>query len=143
MGRAEAASRAKFSPAPSFQMPFLTYLMAMSHTRVIVASHAQVHCDSEQAALPCMLMAGHGSPATRSAPSADGAQQPAESVRSVLRLRGGTDASMAPPVGYAQHVLLPLLRSKLRIDVTLDVVRRGFYPKARQSACLSPCASCT
>jgi RNA 3'-terminal phosphate cyclase (ATP) len=83
-----------------------------------------------------MLLAGRGGLATslgRRALSADVAQHPAESVRSVLRLRGGTDASMAPPVGYAQHVLVPLLRSKLGVNVTLNVVRRGFYPKARQS----------
>ena len=85
-----------------------------------------------QAALPCLLMAGPGESAAGSALPADDAPQPISSVRSVLRLRGGTDASMAPPVGYAQHVLLPLLRRKLGVDVSLDIVRRGFFPKARR-----------
>ena len=52
-----------------------------------------------------------------------------------MTLRGGTDAAMAPPVGYAQHVLLPLLRRKLGVEVSLDVIRRGFFPKARHRTC--------
>ena len=48
---------------------------------------------------------------------------------SELELRGGTDAAMAPPVGYLQHVLVPVLKSRLGLDVGVQLVRRGFYPK--------------
>ena len=61
------------------------------------------------------------------------AATPAHGGVSQLTLRGGTDATMAPPVGYAQHVLLPLLRRHLRVDVCLALARRGFYPKVRSA----------
>ena len=48
---------------------------------------------------------------------------------SVLDLRGGTDAAMAPPVGYVQHVLLPMLHHLQRVDASIDLHRRGFFPK--------------
>ena len=48
---------------------------------------------------------------------------------SVCELKGGTDAQMAPPVGYAQHVLQPLLKRLLGIEATLEVQCRGFYPR--------------
>lgn len=64
-----------------------------------------------QAALPCLLFT----------------QPP--STQHTLRLKGGTDAPMAPPVGYMQHVLRPLLVRKLGLEITLDLMRRGFYPK--------------
>lgn len=48
-----------------------------------------------------------------------------------LHLRGGTDASMAPPIGYYQHVLIPFLRRQLGIRVEVQLVRRGFYPKGQ------------
>ena len=83
-----------------------------------------------QAALPCLLLAGQ-SGGFASSDAGDGSQSLIEGVSSVLRLRGGTDAAMAPPVGYAQHVLLPLLRRQLGIDVSLQVIRRGYFPKAR------------
>ena len=40
---------------------------------------------------------------------------------SVVGLRGGTDASMAPPVGYMQHILLPTLRRLFDVDITEKV----------------------
>lgn len=55
-----------------------------------------------QAALPCLLLA---SPAS-------------EEDVSTLDLRGGTDAAMAPPVGYLQYILLPTLRRLFGADVT-------------------------
>lgn len=51
---------------------------------------------------------------------------------STLTLRGGTDASFAPPIGYLQHVLLPTLQRLLgpaAAGLQLQLVRRGFYPK--------------
>lgn len=48
---------------------------------------------------------------------------------SVLDLRGGTDASMAPPAAYAQHVLLPMLHRLQGVQATLDLHKRGFFPK--------------
>ena len=69
-----------------------------------------------QAALPCLLFA---------APGADG------STASQLELRGGTDAAMAPPVGYLQHVLLPTLRTRLGIQAEIQLQRRGFFPRGQ------------
>lgn len=48
---------------------------------------------------------------------------------STLSLRGGTDATLAPPVGYMQHVLLPLLEQCAGISVELTLLRRGFFPR--------------
>ena len=74
----------------------------------------------QQAAFPCLLMAQpsqHPEPATPAANT------------SVLDLRGGTDAAMAPPVGYVQHVLLPMLHRLQRVDASIHLHRRGFFPK--------------
>ncbi len=54
---------------------------------------------------------------------------------SYLELRGGTDAAMAPPVGYMQHVLLPILHRMLGIQLDMQLERRGFFPKARPLPC--------
>lgn len=54
-----------------------------------------------------------------------------------LRLRGGTDAAMAPPVDYLRLVLLPLLRSALGVRAEVELVRRGFYPKGGGELLLS------
>lgn len=40
-----------------------------------------------------------------------------EPTSSLLELRGGTDADMAPPVAYLQHVLLPALRRLWGIQI--------------------------
>jgi RNA 3'-terminal phosphate cyclase (ATP) len=48
-----------------------------------------------------------------------------------IRLKGGTDAAMAPPIEYLQRVLLPTLRQHLHIDVSLHLVRRGFFPRGQ------------
>ena len=60
-----------------------------------------------------------------------------------LELRGGTDAAMAPPVGYLQHVLLPSLVKHFGVRAQLKLLRRGFYPRGGGHAelhgtCLSP-----
>lgn len=61
----------------------------------------------------------------------------------MLELRGGTDASMAPPVGYLQHVVLPTLAKQFGVRAELKLVRRGFYPRGGghlelQGSCLAP-----
>lgn len=68
-----------------------------------------------QATLPCFLFAEGGSSQSEST--------------SLLTFLGGTDAKMAPPVGYMQHILLPLLKQAMGISIELDVVRRGFFPR--------------
>ena len=55
-----------------------------------------------QAALPCLLMAPDGG-------------------KSEIVLKGGTDAAMAPPVWYYQHVCLPLLRKWWGLEAELQV----------------------
>ena len=39
----------------------------------------------------------------------------------MLELRGGTDAPMAPSIGYLQHVLLPVLRRLFGLTLDLQV----------------------
>lgn len=48
---------------------------------------------------------------------------------SVLELKGGTDAAMAPPVAYADQVLLPMLQKLQGVQASIDLQRRGFFPK--------------
>ncbi|CAL8090565.1 unnamed protein product [Calicophoron daubneyi] len=47
---------------------------------------------------------------------------------SVLRLRGGTDALFAPPIGYMDEIACHYF-SKMGLDCKLEVIRRGFYPQ--------------
>ena len=56
---------------------------------------------------------------------------------STLTLEGGTDAGMAPPTDYMEHVLLPTLRRLLNADVHMTLKRRGFYPKGGGQICVS------
>lgn len=62
--------------------------------------------------------------------------QPAmpDAKTSVLELRGGTDAAMAPPVGYIQHVMLPMLQHLQQTSIHLDLQRRGFFPRVNSCA---------
>jgi RNA 3'-terminal phosphate cyclase (ATP) len=51
-----------------------------------------------------------------------------------LRLMGGTNANMAPPVDFAQQVLWPILRrmmpdDALRDAMRISLLRRGYYPR--------------
>ncbi|GIL60531.1 hypothetical protein Vafri_15083 [Volvox africanus] len=75
-----------------------------------------------QAAMPVCVFAG---PALSLEPGGDpGFGQ--------LELKGGTDADMAPPVGYLIEVLIPLLRNRygnLLDGLDVQLVRRGFYPR--------------
>ena len=48
---------------------------------------------------------------------------------SCVRLLGGTDAYMAPPVNFLTSVLLPTLSERLGLHVSATLSRRGFYPR--------------
>ena len=101
-----------------------------------------------QSALPCMLFAaagqpgaaGAGGPAAAAGSAAVGAEAAEEAAllaavqagtTSDLDLRGGTDAAMAPPAGYMQHVLLPVLRRRLGVRAAMRLLRRGFFPRGQ------------
>jgi RNA 3'-phosphate cyclase len=45
-----------------------------------------------------------------------------------LEVRGGTDVKWSPPVDYLKLVMLPLL-AKMGVNVSLEVVTRGHYPR--------------
>ncbi|MCX7892683.1 MAG: RNA 3'-terminal phosphate cyclase [Burkholderiales bacterium] len=45
-----------------------------------------------------------------------------------VHITGGTDVRQAPPVDYLRHVLFPLL-AHLGVRASLEVVRRGYYPR--------------
>jgi len=74
-----------------------------------------------QATVPCALYCGMGTPAA--------CAQERAARRVTLNFRGGTEAGMAPPIGYLQHVLYPLLRKLQSLEVELEVERRGFVPR--------------
>ncbi len=52
-----------------------------------------------------------------------------QSAPSSLTLKGGTNASHAPQIDYTQHVFLPFVRKHFGIDATLEIKRRGYFPK--------------
>ncbi len=45
-----------------------------------------------------------------------------------ITITGGTDVKMAPPVDYLRMVFFPLLK-RMGIELTLESVRHGYYPK--------------
>jgi RNA 3'-terminal phosphate cyclase (ATP) len=45
-----------------------------------------------------------------------------------VTVTGGTDVRQAPPIGYLQNVILPLL-ARMGVDSELEVIRRGYYPR--------------
>ena len=79
-----------------------------------------------QAALPCLLYA---------VPEPSSAES---SKASVLELRGGTDAAMAPSIGYLQHVLLPMLRHLFGLTLDLQVGSSDYAQGKRESARVAP-----
>ena len=81
---------------------------------------ASSEAHSMQAALPCLFMAQQISSPAGPMP---------DKQTSVLDLRGGTDASMAPPAAYAQQVLLPMLHRLQGVQASIDLQKRGFFPK--------------
>lgn len=65
-----------------------------------------------QIALPCLLFTS-----------------PDKLETSSLRLRGGTNAIQAPQIDYTEQIFLPFLRRHFSVNVQLEIVRRGYYPK--------------
>lgn len=45
-----------------------------------------------------------------------------------IEIKGGTDIKMAPSIDYVNNVLLKLLE-KMNYSASIDILRRGFYPK--------------
>ena len=56
-----------------------------------------------------------------------------------LEVIGGTNVRMSPPADYYSNVLLPLL-SRMGMDIKLEIVQRGFYPRGggRVRAAMAP-----
>jgi RNA 3'-terminal phosphate cyclase (ATP) len=53
-----------------------------------------------------------------------------------VRIGGGTDVRQAPPVDYLRYVLFPLLEH-MGVRATMEVVRRGYYPRGGGEVALS------
>lgn len=82
-----------------------------------------------QACLPVALLAGSSDDSATLDDEPPLERVPPSLRRTLLDLRGGTDASSAPPIGYVQAVLLPMLRQLLGVDVDVAVLRHGFFPR--------------
>ncbi|MFQ6123060.1 MAG: RNA 3'-terminal phosphate cyclase [Candidatus Heimdallarchaeota archaeon] len=50
-------------------------------------------------------------------------------VRSSLKIMGGTSVKWAPPIPYMTNVFLPILSTHMGFEPTVNLVRRGYYPK--------------
>jgi len=57
-----------------------------------------------------------------------------------LKITGGTDTKMAPPIDYLRSVFLPLI-AKMDASAEIEVLRRGYYPKGGGKAIMKvePC----
>jgi RNA 3'-terminal phosphate cyclase (ATP) len=75
-----------------------------------------------QISLPCLLF-----------PS----DSPLQATESILTLRGGTNATAAPQIDYTCHVFLPFLRRHFHIEPTLEIKKRGYYPRGGGEIVLS------
>ncbi|KAG8217376.1 RNA 3'-terminal phosphate cyclase domain-containing protein [Butyriboletus roseoflavus] len=88
-----------------------------------------------QVALPCLMLIPLGNRASESQTSHD-------ALTSVLTLRGGTNASLAPQTDYTQTIFLPFLSKHFHFSPTLTINRRGYYPKGGGSVlCTVPSIS--
>eukprot|EP01118_Nematostelium_gracile_P005351 TRINITY_DN1686_c0_g1_i1.p1 TRINITY_DN1686_c0_g1~~TRINITY_DN1686_c0_g1_i1.p1 ORF type:complete len:368 (+),score=95.53 TRINITY_DN1686_c0_g1_i1:93-1196(+) len=47
-----------------------------------------------------------------------------------LELKGGTDATMAPPIDFSIKILEPILK-RFGVNVDIQIQKRGFYPKGK------------
>lgn len=89
-----------------------------------------------QVALPCLLFSPPGNW------QAFNAQTLHEPPTSVLALRGGTNASLAPQIDYTQTILFPFLSKHFHLSPSLTVNRRGYYPRGGGSVlCTVPSIS--
>ena len=48
-----------------------------------------------------------------------------------ITFTGGTDVSHAPPIGYVQNALAPVLKKHLDFEIKVEVKKRGYFPKGR------------
>jgi len=48
---------------------------------------------------------------------------------SELDLKGGTVVSFSPPINYLSEVLFPILRERFNMEVSMEVLRHGYFPK--------------
>lgn len=82
-----------------------------------------------QSILPCCLYAEPGDD------SCSGRGLNVEAIPTThVALKGGTDASMAPVIGYLQHVLVPTLLRLFSLRVSLTLLKRGFFPRGQGRA---------
>ena len=93
-----------------------------------------------QACLPVALLAGASDDDNATLDDEPPLTVPPSPHRTLLDLRGGTDASSAPPIGYVQDVLLPTLRRLLAVDVDVAVLRHGFFPRGGGQVVLAAAA---
>lgn len=70
-----------------------------------------------QVSLPCLLFASH--PDTNNGSDSD------------LQLRGGTNATKAPPIDFVNYVLFPFLDRYFGFGPKLVIRKRGYYPKGQ------------
>jgi len=47
----------------------------------------------------------------------------------ILELHGGTNVSTSPSIDHFNHILLPLLYKYFDINIKLNLIQRGYYPK--------------
>ncbi len=55
----------------------------------------------------------------------------------IIEMLGGTNSTMAPAVDYLQHVLLPILNTSQGLTASLEIVRRGWFPRGGGKVILS------
>ena len=57
------------------------------------------------------------------------------------RLCGGTCVAYSPPLDHLEYVMIPLLSTHFGVDISLSVVKRGFFPRGGGDVRLSvkPC----
>jgi RNA 3'-terminal phosphate cyclase (ATP) len=51
------------------------------------------------------------------------------SLPSALSIKGGTNATNAPQIDYTNNIFFPFLRRHFGLDFTLDIRRRGYFPR--------------
>ena len=92
-----------------------------------------------QSALPCLVAslileesigASSSKRAKTSSSEAEASKSAARGTRKLV-LKGGTDVPHAPLADYATRVLAPALLDRLGILCTIQVKRRGFFPKGK------------
>lgn len=63
---------------------------------------------------------------------------------SILTLRGGTNATLAPQVDYTKYIFLPFMHRHFGVDnVSLDIAQRGYFPKGGGKVVLNVTPLCS